>query len=193
MPPPPADSNVTQLLQSVGLGDQRASDELLGILQDELRRAAGEKLNRLPPGQTLQPTALVHEVYLRLVGQGPLGVKDRRDFLRFAVRAMQDVLVETSRRKAALKHGGDRRRVDLTAEGLTADVRPEELFALDEALTALAEKDARKAELVRLRFFVGLSEEEIAEVLEVSVRTVRRDWRFARAWLSKTLAGEDEL
>ena len=187
MPSPPANSNVTRLLKSVGLGDRDASDELLKILLDELRGLARQKMQGLPPNQTLQPTALVNEAFLRLAGRGPLPVEDRRDFMRLAARAMHDVLVEAARRKSSLKRRAPGKRIEMDDAQLATEVEPEELLALDEILEDLSARDGRKAEIVRLRFFVGLAEQEIAEVLDISLSSVRRDWSFARSWMSKEL------
>ncbi len=193
----PAPSNspqnsVTLLLQAVGKGDANASDELLRAVYQELRQLAGARLRDLPPGQTLQPTALVNEAYLRLLGKEHPDWEGRRHFFFAAARAMHDVLVEGARKKAALKHGGAWKR---SGEELLADVfeaPPDELLALDEALGILESQSPDLANLVRLRFFAGLTEAEAAEVLAVSERTVQRQWRLARAKLFSLLSDVEE-
>jgi RNA polymerase sigma factor (TIGR02999 family) len=161
--------------------------ELLPVLYGELRRLAAALTARLPPGQTLQPTALVHEAYLRLVrGQDP-GWKDRRHFFGAAAQAMRNILVDQARQKASFKHGGKAHRIEL-AEGLVWIEPPSsDMLALDDAVQQLHGEDARLAEIVRLRYYTGLSVEETAEVIGVSVSTLKRDWRCARAWLARRL------
>jgi RNA polymerase sigma factor (TIGR02999 family) len=167
-------------------GNEPAAD-LLPVLYRELRRLAAALTARLPPGQTLQPTALVHEAYLRLVrGQDP-GWKDRRHFFGAAAQAMREILIDQARQKASIKHGGKSQRIEL-AEGLAWIEPPSnDLLALDDAIQQLHSEDARLAELVKLRYYTGLSVEETAEVLDVSVSTLKRDWRCARAWLARRL------
>ena len=170
-------------------GVQPAAD-LLPAVYAELRRLAAALASRLPPGQTLQPTALVHEAYLRLVGEQDPGWQGRRHFFGAAARAMRQILVEQARRKGSHKRGGKGRRVEL-AEGL-AYVEPpaDDLLALDEAIEKLQDHQPHLAEIVQLRYYAGLSVEETAAVLGASVRTVHRDWRHARTWLALEL-GED--
>ena len=189
--PAPETSPAGGLLQAMRAGDEHASDELLRTLFHELRRMARARLMKLPPGQTLQPTALVHEAWLRLIGREVEGWRGREDFLFLAARAMHDVLVEEARKKASLRRGGDHRRDREFDLRLATETPPEDLLALDEVLERLARADPRKAELVRLRFFVGLSVEEVAEVLDVSVRTISREWRFVRTWLFQELRSLD--
>ncbi len=161
--------------------------ELLPAIYSELRRLADELVGRLPPGQTLQPTALVHEAYLRLVGDRDPGWEGRRHFFGAAARAMRDILVDQARRKGARKHGGGSHRVELS-EGLTLIVPPaNDLLTVDEAIHALQVERPDLAEIVLLRYFAGLSIEETAAVLDVSVSTLVREWRFARAWLASRL------
>jgi RNA polymerase sigma factor (TIGR02999 family) len=168
---------------------QRAA-ELLPILYAELRRLAAALTTRLPPGQTLQPTALVHEAYLRLVRDEESGWEGRRHFFGAAARAMREILVDQARHKGSVKHGGQAHRVEL-AEGLAWIEPPSsDLLALDEAIQQLQAEDAGVAEIVLLRYYAGLSVEETASVLGVSVSTVTREWRYARAWLASRL-GED--
>ncbi len=153
----------------------------------ELRQLARAQLGRLPPGKTLQPTALVNEAWLRLSGKDVDDVKSRRDFIGLAARAMRDILVEDARRKAARKRGGDWRRADLEKLVLATESPPGELLALDEALDELERQEPRRARVVHLRFFAGLTVEETAEALGLSDRTVRREWRLARLWLFERL------
>ncbi len=161
--------------------------ELLPVLYEELRRLAMSLTTGLPPGQTLQPTALVHEAYLRLVRDKDPGWEGRRHFFGAAAKAMREILIEQARRKASFKHGGQARRIEL-AEGVAWIEPPSgDLLALDEAIQQLHAEDTRLAEIVQLRFYTGLSVEETANVVGVSVRTLMRDWRFARAWLARRL------
>ena len=154
---------------------------------EELRRLAASMTTRLPAGQTLQPTALVHEAYLRLVKNKDPGWEGRRHFFGAAARAMREILIEQARQKASLKHGGKARRVELT-EGIGRIEPPNgDLLALDEAIQQLNSADARLGEIVQLRYFTGLSIEETALVVGASVTTLKRDWRFARAWLARRL------
>jgi RNA polymerase sigma factor (TIGR02999 family) len=161
--------------------------ELLPLLYDELRRLAGILTTGMPRGQTLQPTALVHEAYLRLVRNHDPGWEGRRHFFGAAAQAMREILIEQARRHASFKHGGQARRIEL-AEGLAWIQPPSiDLLALDDAIEQLGVHDASLAEIVRLRYYTGLSIEETAEIIGVSISTVTRDWRFARAWLAERL------
>ena len=181
---------VTRLLHAVERGEAKAADELLPIVYDELRRLAGSRIAALAPGQTLQATALVHETYIRLVGDEDPGWDGRAHFFGAAARAMREILVEQARRKASLARGGHLRVVGLTSAEGEADPAPDiDVLTLDEALTRLREASPRKAELVMLRFFGGLTAPEVAEVLGISTATVQRDWRFAKAWLQNELRG----
>jgi RNA polymerase sigma factor (TIGR02999 family) len=160
---------------------------LLPVLYGELRRLAAAWTARLPSGQTLQPTALVHEAYLRLVRDKDPGWKDRRHFFGAAAQAMRDILIDQVRQKASFKHGGKAKRIELV-EGLAWIEPPSnDLLALDEAIQQLQGEDPRLAEIVRLRYYTGLSAVETAEVIGVSVSTLKRDWRCARAWLARRL------
>jgi RNA polymerase sigma factor (TIGR02999 family) len=162
--------------------------ELLPVLYAELHRLAAALTARLPPGQTLQPTALVHEAYLRLMGDRDPGWEGRRHFFGAAAQAMRHILIEQARRKGSLKHGGQAHRLEL-AEGLAWIEPPAgDLLALDEAIRQLQEQDAHLAEIVLLRYYTGLSLQETASVVGVSVSTLKRDWRFARAWLARRLS-----
>jgi len=169
--------------------ERQPAAELLPVLYDELRRLAVALSGRLPPGQTLQPTALVHEAYLRLVGDRDPGWEGRRHFFGAAARAMRNILVDQARRKGAPKHGGGARRVELT-EGLAVIEPPaDDLLAVDEAIQKLEAEKPHLAEVAMLRYFAGLSADETAAVLGVSASTLAREWRFARAWLSRQLGG----
>jgi RNA polymerase sigma factor (TIGR02999 family) len=177
-------ADVTQILAAAEAGDPKAAAELLPLVYDELRKLAAARLADEQPGQTLQPTALVHEAYLRLVGgEEPRDWNGRGHFFAAAAEAMRRILVEQARRKRSLKAGGGRRRLDL------ADVEPAgsgpdlDLLALDDALRQLARKDPRKAELVKLRFFAGLTVRQAARVLGVAPSTADEDWAYARSWL----------
>ena len=182
-------SNVTHLLDAAAAGDPTAADELLPLVYDELRRLAAARLSAERPGQTLEATALVHEAYLRLVGDGrPNDWNGRGHFFAAAAEAMRRILVDEARRKRRPKHGGDRRRLPLEALGSAVEDCPDDLIALDEALSELARREPVKAELVKLRYFAGLSLEEAAGCLGVSPVTAKRYWAVARAWLFAALS-----
>jgi RNA polymerase sigma factor (TIGR02999 family) len=177
-------TGITQILQRAGQGDPSAADELLPLVYEELRKLAAQKLARETPGQTLQATALVHEAWLRLGGDEQPSWDHRGHFFAAAAEAMRRILIDNARRKRRVRHGGELERVDLAAIQVPAPVPEEdELLAVHEALDELAALDPRKAELVKLRFFVGLTFAEAAEVLGISEVTAKRDWAFARAWL----------
>jgi RNA polymerase sigma factor (TIGR02999 family) len=180
---------VTRLLQAAARGDEHAAEELLPLVYGELRKLAQARLSKTPPGHTLTGTALVHEAYVRLVGREDPGWDGRGHFFFAAARAMRDILVEHARAKSRLKRGGDRRRVDPDNLVLAIDAPPEDLLALDEALSRLSREHPRQHQVVMLRFFAGLAAEEAAELLGITSRTVERDWRFARASLYDALAG----
>lgn len=163
---------------------------LLPILYEELRRLAEARLRRTPPGLTLQPTALVHEAWIKLVGDRDPGWSHRGHFLAAAAQAMREILVDHARRRSALKRGGGRLRVEADVDGIAIEVPVDEVLALDEALRQLERAAPRPARVVELRWFAGLSNAEAAQVLEISEPTVERDWRFARSWLAKAIAGE---
>jgi RNA polymerase sigma factor (TIGR02999 family) len=183
-------SEVTRLLDAIDRGDRQAAADLLPLVYDELRRLAAARLAQERAGQTFQPTALVHEAYLRLVGGAkPQAAWDGRGhFFAAAAEAMRRILVENARRKRAEKRGGDRQRVPLDA-GVAAPEPADDLLALDEALTELAARDAQKARLVELRYFAGLTADEAAAVLGISPSTADRLWTYARAWLRRRVAG----
>jgi RNA polymerase sigma factor (TIGR02999 family) len=186
-------NDVTQLLTAIENGDAQAASQLLPLVYDELRRLAAQKLALEKPGQTLQSTALVHEAFLRLVKVNPEAHWDGRGhFFAAAAEAMRRILVENARRKHRLKRGGDRQRVGLGQVAAMSGVPSEDLLALDEALDLLAAEDGQKAELVKLRYFAGLSVEEAARCLGISRATADRYWAYARAWLYDRLrAGGD--
>jgi RNA polymerase sigma factor (TIGR02999 family) len=183
-------NDVTHILSAIEHGDPKAASQLLPLVYDELRKLAAQKLAREAPGQTLQATALVHDAYLRLVGTNDPGWESRGHFFAAAAEAMRRILVENARRKAGPKAGGNRRRVDLDAVEPAIEGPPLDLIALDEALTALEAKDKRKADLVRLRFFAGLSIEQAAAALGISVATANNDWSYAKSWLRLAMTGE---
>lgn len=201
MSPNPRVSNVqhsetTQLLRAWANGDRAAFDQLTPRVYDELQRIAGHFMQHERPGKTLQTTALVHEVYLKLIDVKNVSWEHRSHFFAVCSQVMRRILLERARRRVAQKRGGAMQRIDLDQAPLdqVADVvsmRARELIALDDALNALAKMDARKAQVIELRFFGGLSVEETAEALRVSAGTVLRDWRLARAWLSAQLSAGD--
>ena len=185
-------SEVTQILHAIEQGDPSAAEQLLPLVYDELRKLAAHRLAHQARGQTLQPTALVHEAYLRLVGDPEGSDWDSRGhFFAAAAEAMRRILVENARRKGRRKRGGGLTRRDLdAAEQVTVPEVREDLLALDEALTKLAVTDPQAAQLVQLRYFAGLSIPEAAQTLGVSPRTADRLWAFARAWLLRELGGD---
>ncbi len=177
-------TEVTQILHQIERGEAVAAEKLLPLVYDELRRLAADRLDREAQGQTLQATALVHEAYLRLVGtDDPTHWDGRGHFFAAAAEAMRRILVESARRKKRLKHGGDRKRLDWEGAASVALEQPEDLVDLDEALSKLAVEDPVKAELVKLRFFAGLTMPEIAQLMKISLATAERHWTYARTWL----------
>lgn len=177
-------SNVTQILNAIEHGDAQAAGELLPLVYEELRKLAAHKMSSEMPGQTLQPTALVHEAWLRLVGKdGQAQFKSRAHFFGAAAEAMRRILIENARRKSAQRHGGGQQRVDIQDVDIAAEADNDELLAINEALEKFAARDQPKAELVKLRYFVGLTIEEAAEILGISQPTAKRHWNYARAWL----------
>ena len=184
-------SDVTRILSAIEQGDPSAAEQLLPLVYDELRRLAAQKLAQERPGQTLQATSLVHEAYLRLVGGAqPQSWGGHGHFFAAAAEAMRRILVEEARKRARLKRGGDRERLDLDALQLSVLEVADELLALDEALAELTQKHRDKAELVKLRYFAGLTVKEAAEALGVSPRTADAWWAYARAWLLAELRGQ---
>jgi len=189
--PAPGD-NVTLLLAQLREGNQDAANRLIPLIYAELRRMAGAYMQRERPGLTLQPTALVHEAYMRLVDgqQGPW--QNRAHFFAIAAHTMRQVLVDHARRRQAGKRGGaGTRKVAMDVDLLIAPDRLEDIIAIDEALERLAAIDPRQSRLIELRFFVGLNVEEVAEVMGISPITVKREWRSAKAWLHRELDGKD--
>jgi RNA polymerase sigma factor (TIGR02999 family) len=183
-------SEVTQILTEVENGEDRAAEELLPLVYVELRRLAAWHLANERPGQTLQATALVHEAYLRLVGKEDPQWKGQRHFFGAAAEAMRRILVENARRKHRLKRGGHLERVELEEADIPSPMPDDDLLALDEALDRLAAVDSRAAELVKLCFFVGLTQQQAAKHLGISISTVERTWAFARAWLFREIQKE---
>ena len=179
---------VTQVLKAVEQGDPRAAEQLLPLVYAELRAIARSLMKEVPPGNTLQPTALVHEAYLRIVGNEDPGWNSRGHFFAAAAQAMRRILVEQARRKAAVKHGGAQRRMDIDEAEISLEAPDEDMLTLDAALERLAQWDERKARVVELRYLVGLDIAATARVLGVSEPTVERDWRVARAFLFEQLA-----
>ncbi len=178
---------ITQLLLAWGNGDERALEDLMPLVYDELRKVAARHLRRMRPGQTLQTTDLVNEAYLRLIDASQVRWQNRAHFFAVSAQLMRRILVDFARRRQYQKRGGGARQVSLD-EGLAiAPERGAELIALDDALGRLAELNARQAQVVELRYFGGLTEEETAEALKVSLRTVQRDWNLARLWLYREL------
>ena len=180
-------SDVTRLLNAADRGDPRAAAEFLSLVYDELRRVAAAKMASEAPGQTLQPTALVHEAWLRLTSEEERQWNDRNHFFAAAAEAMRRILVDNARRKRAKKHGGELKRVEVLEIVSPLEQREDRILAVNEALDKLAARDQPKAELVKLRYFVGLTTAEAAEVLGVSVPTADRYWAYARAWLAREI------
>lgn len=185
-PPESSRSDLTLLLQRAGQGDAQAADQLLPLVYDELRKLAAAKMARESAGQTLQPTALVHEAWLRLGGDAQPKWQNRAHFFAAAAEGMRRILIDNARRKHRVRHGGELEKVSASATGFDV-AAPElddvELLRLNEALDRLAEHDARKAELVKHRYFIGLTLDEAAGVMGISERTAKRDWAYARTWL----------
>ncbi len=179
--------DVTRILEAIEQGDARAVDRLLPAIYDELRQLAAQKLSRERPGHTLQATALVHEAYLKLVGAEAYSWKSRTHFFATAAEAMRRILIDNARRKKRLKRGGNQDRLDLDEAQAAIEGPADNILAVDEALSKLAETDPEKAELVKLRYFAGLTIEQAAEALAISPTTAKRHWAYARAWLFKTI------
>ena len=180
-------SELTVILQRIDAGDPHAANQLLPLVYEELRKLAAQKMARENPGQTLQATALVHEAWLRLGGDDQPEWQNRAHFFAAAAEAMRRILIDNARRKNYVRHGGGAERVNLEGLDLAARMDDEQLLALHEALDRLAEHDAEKAQVVKLRFFAGLTNEQAAKVLGVSEPTVKRHWAYARAWLFREM------
>jgi RNA polymerase sigma factor (TIGR02999 family) len=181
-----ADGDITLMLQRIEQGDPQAGEQLLPLVYDELRRLAAAKMARETLDQTLQPTALVHEVWLRLGGDQQPSWSNRAHFFGAAAESMRRILIDNARRKRAVRHGGELDKVSANSTGfdlVAPSTDRDELLVVNEALDTFAAHDPRKAELVKLKYFVGLSLEEAADILGVSHRTAKRDWAYARAWL----------
>jgi len=179
---------MTRLLEAANRGDQQAAAELLPMVYQELRRLAAAKMAQEKPGHTLDATGLVHEAYLKLVGDRVF--VDRQHFFRVAAEAMRQILVDRARRRECMRHGGDRERVSLSQAASLVDMPDRNLLALDEALSRFTELDPQKAELVKLRYFAGLSEQDAAQALGISRATASRYWTFARAWLIQAMEND---
>jgi RNA polymerase sigma factor (TIGR02999 family) len=184
-------TNVTRILNAIEQGDARATEELLPLVYEELRRLAAQKMAQEKPGQTLQATALVHEAYIRLVEARDQNWSSRGHFFKAAAEAMRRILVENARRKQRLKRGGNRERLTLNEAAITTDRQDLDLLALDEALARLEAEDPEKASLVKLRYFAGLTTSQSAEILKVSLPTANRHWSYARSWLFREISKGD--
>jgi RNA polymerase sigma factor (TIGR02999 family) len=180
-------SDVTQILERVEQGDPKAAEELLPLVYEELRKLAAARMANEKPGQTLQPTALVHEAWLKIAGKGNQHFANRRHFFKAAASAMQQILIDIARRKLRLKHGANWVGDQLDESRIAMSVPSEELLAVNDALAILALEDPQVAEVVQLRYFVGMTVPEIAVALDLAPRTVDRHWAFARAWLKRTI------
>ena len=184
-------TDVTRILNAIERGEAKATEELLPLVYEELRLLAAQKLSHEPPGQTLQATALVHEAYLRLVGDAPQNWDGRGHFFAAAAEAMRRILVENARRKRTLKHGGGQKRADVDECQLVAPIfaSPEDLLALDEAISKLEKADAKKAKLIKFCFFAGLTGTQAAELLGISPSKAYEELAYARAWLQLEMEG----
>jgi RNA polymerase sigma factor (TIGR02999 family) len=183
-------SEVTHILNAAGQGDARAANELLSLVYEELRRLAAAKMASESPGQTLQPTALVHEAWLRLTNDKERKWNDRTHFFAAAAEAMRRILVDNARRKRAARHGGAQQRVEMPDIASAVMETDDKVLAVNEALEKFAVLDPQKAELVKLRYFVGMTLEQAAEALGISERTAKRYWAFARAWLHEEIKAQ---
>lgn len=185
-------SEATVMLAAINTGDSKAAEELLLLVYDELRRLAEAKLAHEAPGQTLQPTALVHEAWLRLIGGQTPSFKDREHFFRVCAEAMRRILIDRARKRHTQRHGGAYERVDFENLDLAAPAMDDQLLALNEALDKFALKHPVQAELVKLRYFAGLINEEVSEVMGISVSTAKNYWAFSRAWLLNEIESEQK-
>ena len=190
-------TEVTRILSAVEHGDPHAAEKLLPLVYDELRSLAAQKLAQEKPGQTLQQTALVHEAYVRLVGNGDAANREqhwdnRGHFFAAAAEAMRRILIDRARAKRSVKRGGGRKKLDIDSLDLVTEASPDQLLALDDALVKLAREDASAARLVELRYFAGLTVEEAGKALGMSAATAYRHWKYARAWLYSELLGSVE-
>jgi RNA polymerase sigma factor (TIGR02999 family) len=183
-------SDATVMMAAIKAGDSKAAEDLLVLVYDELRRLAASKLAHESPGQTLQPTALVHEAWLRLVGDQSRSFNDREHFFRASAEAMRRILIDRARRKHTQRHGGEYQRVDFVGFDLAAPAADDQLLAVNEALDKFALEHPVQAELVKLRYFAGLTNEEVSKVLGISVSTAKNYWNFSRAWLLNEIESE---
>lgn len=181
---------MTRLLLDWSAGDQAALNELIPLVEQELHRIAHQYMNRESPGHTLQTTALVNEAYLRLIDQKKVRWQNRAHFFAIAAQTMRRILIDHARKSTRAKRGGKARKISLDEVAMVSNERASELVALDEALERLSMIDPRRGRVVELRFYGGLSNEEVAEVLGISANTVMRDWNMARAWLARALGSE---
>ena len=179
--------DVTGILKGVSRGDPTAAEKLLPLVYEELRRLAVHKMAGQPSGHTLQPTALVHEAWLRLVGDKEVQFAGRAHFFAAAAEAMRHILIDSARRKQAIRHGGGQVRVDIRAVNVAALTKDDELLAIHDVLDELAVQEPEKAQLTKLRYFVGMTFEEAAEVMGISVATAKRHWAYSRAWLYREI------
>ena len=182
---------VTRALEAVHGGDPRAAEQLLPLVYKELRKLAAHRMAMQPPGQTLQATALVHDAYLRLLGNGDHSWNDRRHFFAAAAEAMRHILIDRARRKAAIRHGGGVEKIQLDDVVIATETPDENMLLIDEALEKLATRDVAIAELVKLRFFAGFTFAEAAGIVGVFERTAKRMWAYARAWLFDEICGQE--
>ncbi|HEY3863980.1 MAG TPA: sigma-70 family RNA polymerase sigma factor [Verrucomicrobiae bacterium] len=185
-------SEVTVHLAAARRGDSHAAEQLLPLVYEELRGLAAAKMTSENPGQTLQPTALVHEAWLRLAGDDNRKWNDRTHFFAAAAEAMRRILVDNARRKRALRHGGGQQAIELPEIAVETVPKDDQLLAVSEALDKLAAADPEKAELVKLRYFVGMTIEEASQVLGISERTAKRQWAYARAWLGQEIRAQQD-
>jgi RNA polymerase sigma factor (TIGR02999 family) len=184
-------NDITQVLQAVNRGDRGASEELLPLVYEELRRVAAARMAQEAAGQTLQPTALVHEAWLRLVGEGERTWQNRAHFFGAAAEAMRRILIEIARRKSRLKRGGHQERINLDELELAATTPDDKVLLINDAVEKLQQEDPEKARIVVMKFFGGLTNEEVAESLGVTKRTVERHWAYAKAWLFRSIRSKD--
>src|SRR5215470_3287564 len=180
-------SDVTRLLGSVDAGEPKAAEQLLALVYEDLRKLAAVRMANEKAGQTLQPTALVHEAWMKIAGEGNEHFANRRHFFKAAATAMQQILIDNARRKRRLKHGANQAGDELHESRIAMKVPSEELLAVNDALAALAREDPQAAEVVQMRYFVGMTVPEIATALDLAPRTVDRHWAFARAWLKRAI------
>src|SRR5690242_9463460 len=183
-------SDITLMLEAISAGDSLASEQLLPLVYDELRRLAAARMSQEAAGHTLQPTALVHEAWLRLVGSGNQPWQNRVHFFGAAAEAMRRILIERARRKSRLKRGSGQALLDIAELDVAAVMPDDKVLLVDEALEQLKLEDPEKARIVMLKFFAGLTNEQAAEILNVNERTVRRQWEFAKAWLFDRISGQ---